>query len=123
MLCRKFLMYLRSWRTWIFIAYIALIVYLSSRTASELSILSFLWRYDKIIHFVEYLGAGFLMINMLMVKPLTKLHWQFAFIFLFIFPIIDEMLQHYTPNRIPDPYDALIDILGGLFGAYIRKKI
>ena len=117
------MIYLRSWRTWAFMLYIILIIYISSRTASELSILSFFWRYDKLIHFLEYLGLGFLMVNMLMLQSLKNTHWKFAVVFLFLFPILDETLQHYTPNRIPDIYDAVVDIFGGFFGAYIRKKI
>ena len=117
------MIYIRSWRTWVFILYIALIIYISSRTSNELSQFYFLWKYDKIIHYLEYLGVGFLMINMLMIHPLKRTHWQFAFIFLLLFPIADEILQHYTPNRIPDLYDALVDMFGGLSGAFIRKKI
>tara|TARA_Y100000588_G_C14235278_1_gene916987 strand:- start:42 stop:401 length:360 start_codon:yes stop_codon:yes gene_type:complete len=117
------MIYFKSWRTWAFMLYILLIIYISSRTANELNSFYFLWKYDKVIHFMEYLGAGFLMINMLMIQPLKKAHWRFAILFLLLFPIIDEMLQYYTPNRIPDIYDAIVDMAGGLFGAYVRKKI
>ena len=117
------MIYIRSWRTWIFMLYIILIIYISSRTGNELSSFYYLWKYDKIIHFLEYLGVGFLLINMLMIQPFKKKHWRFAIMFLLLFPIIDEMLQHFTPNRIPDIYDAIVDVFGGLFGAYIRRKI
>ena len=119
----NFTIYLKSWRTWIFIGYIILIVYLSLTPADELGWFSKLWKYDKIVHFTEYLGVGFLMINMLLIKPLTKSHWRFALIFLVIFPIFDELLQHYSPGRIPDVYDCIFDICGGYVGAYIRKNI
>ena len=118
-----FTVYLKSWRTWIFIGYIILIVYLSLTPADELGWFSKLWKYDKIVHFTEYLGVGFLMINMLLIKPLRKSHWRFALIFLVIFPIFDELLQHYSPGRIPDVYDCIFDICGGYAGAYIRKNI
>ena len=118
-----FTIYLKSWRTWIFIGYIILIVYLSLTPADELGWFSKLWKYDKIVHFTEYLGVGFLMINMLLIKPLRKSHWRFALIFLVIFPIFDELLQHYSPGRIPDVYDCIFDIFGGYAGAYIRKII
>ena len=114
-------MYLKSWRTWIFLLYIAIIMYISSRSTNELQWAVFLWQYDKIVHFIEYLGMGFLMINMLMIKPLRKVDWKFACIFILIFPVFDELLQYYTPNRIPDVYDAITDICGGFVGAYFRK--
>jgi len=75
------------------------------------------------VHFTEYLVVGFLMINMLMIQPLKKKHWQFAIIFLLLFPLFDELLQYYTPRRIPDIYDGIADICGGFLGAYIRKII
>ena len=115
--------YLKSWRTWLFISYIGLVIYLSLTPGNELRWFSKLWKYDKVVHFTEYLGVGFLMINMLLIKPLRKSHWRFALIFLVIFPIFDELLQHYSPGRIPDVYDCIFDICGGYAGAYIRKII
>ena len=75
------------------------------------------------MHFIEYLGMGFLLINALKINPLQKSHWKFALLFLFIFPIIDESLQYFSPQRIPDVIDGIVDILGGLTGAYLRKYI
>ncbi len=116
-------MYLKSWRTWIFLSYISLVIYLSLTPGGELGWFLKLWKYDKVVHFGEYLVMGFLMINMLMIQPLKQAHWKFALIFLFFFPIIDELLQFYTPTRIPDIYDGIFDLCGGYIGAYIRKII
>ena len=116
-------LYLKSWPTWLFLGYISLVMYLSMMPGDELGWFSKLWKYDKVVHFTEYLGVGFLMINMLMIQPLKKVHWQFAIIFLLLFPLFDELLQHFTPRRIPDIYDGIADICGGFLGAYIRKII
>jgi VanZ family protein len=116
-------MYLKSCRTWIFLGYICLVIYFSITPGDELSWFSKLWKYDKAVHFGEYLVMGFLMLNMLMIKPLKQVHWQFALLFLLLFPLFDEMLQFYTPRRIPDIYDGICDVCGGLVGAYIRKNI
>ena len=89
----------------------------------ELNWFAKLWKFDKIIHFTEYLGVGFLMINMLMIQPLRKVHWRLAMVFLLLFPLFDELLQYYTPRRIPDIYDGIADICGGFIGAYLRKII
>ena len=115
--------YLKSSRTWLFLGYISIVIYLSLTSGDELFWFSKLWKYDKLIHFIEYLGVGFLMINMLMVEPLEKRHWKFAIIFLLIFPVLDELLQYFTPSRIPDIYDGIFDICGGFMGAYFRKII
>ena len=120
---KKFTIYLKSWRTLLFLGYITLILYFTMVPGAELSWFSKLWRYDKVVHFTEYLGVGFLMINMLMIQPLTKFHWKLAFIFLLLFPLFDELIQNYIPGRIPDIYDGICDICGGFVGAYIRKII
>ena len=115
--------YIKSLRTWLFLGYIILVMYLSMTPGNELTWFAKLWKFDKIVHFVEYLGVGFLMINMLMIQPLKKIHWQCAMLFLLLFPLFDELLQFYTPRRIPDIYDGIADICGGFIGAYLRKII
>ena len=114
-------MYFKSCRTWIFIIYLSIVICLSIRSGDEFNFCSQLWKYDKIVHFVEYLGVGFLLINALKIRPLSKSQWFYAVLFLFLFPIFDELLQYYTPRRIPDIYDAVADVFGGLIGAYIRR--
>ena len=116
-------MYIKSWRTWLFLSYIFIVLYLSAKPNDELAWFSQLWKYDKVVHFIEYLGMGFLLINAMKIQPLNNTHWKFAILFLFIFPIIDESVQYYAPHRIPDIIDGIFDILGGLTGAYIRKYI
>ena len=69
-------MYIKSWRTWLFLSYIFMILYLSGKSSDELGWLSQLWKYDKAVHFLEYLGVGFLLINALKIKPLKTIHWK-----------------------------------------------
>ena len=114
-------MYIKSWQTWLFIFYISLVLYLSTTSVDNPGWFSQLWKFDKIVHFVEYLGVGFLLINALKIQPIRKLHWKFVFLFLFLFPIFDELLQYLTPRRIPDIMDCVADVIGGLTGAYLRK--
>ena len=116
-------MYIKSLKTWIFISYVVLVLYFSAQPGNNISWFSQLWKYDKIVHFMEYLGIGFLLINALKIKPLKKMEWNFAILFLLVFPVIDELLQHFTPTRIPDVLDGVADILGGLTGAYLRKYL
>ena len=114
-------MLLTSPRTWLFIIYLCTIVYLSATPSNELGYFSFIWRYDKYIHFIEYLILGFLLVNALMINAMSKLDWIAVIAFIIIFPIIDETVQRFTPGRIPDVIDGIADILGGLIGIYIRR--
>ena len=114
-------MYIKSWKTWLFLSYIFIVLYLSAKPGDELCWISLLWKYDKVVHFIEYLGVGFLLINAMKIQPLRQTHWKYAVYFLLIFPIFDEVLQYFIPTRIPDIIDVIVDILGGLTGAYIRK--
>jgi len=66
---------------------------------------------------------GFLLVNALKIQPLRQSYWKFVILFLLLFPIIDEVLQHFTPTRIPDIMDGVADVCGGLTGAYLRKYI
>ena len=100
-----------------------MILYLSGTPLDGLGWFSQIWKYDKVVHFLEYLGVGFLLINAMKIKPITTKYWNMAIIFLLIFPIFDELLQYYTPTRIPDIMDGIVDIFGGLTGAYFRKHI
>ena len=84
---------------------------------------SFIWRYDKYVHFFEYLILGFLLVNALMINPLDNYSWVAVIAFIIIFPIIDETVQHFTPGRIPDVMDGIADISGGLVGIYLRRLL
>jgi len=100
-----------------------MVLYGSTQQGNNISWLSQLWKYDKLVHYLEYLGMGFLLINALKIHPLKQSQWKLSILFLLLFPIVDEMLQHFTPNRIPDILDVIADYCGGLTGAYLRKYI
>ena len=108
-------------RTWLFIFYLCTIVYLSATPSDELGYFSFIWRYDKYVHFFEYLILGFLLVNALIINPMSKSDWIAVIAFIIIFPIIDETVQRFTPGRIPYVIDGITDIAGGLTGAYCRR--
>ena len=79
---------------------------------------AFLWKYDKYIHFFEFLILGFLILNIF--KPAYNTYKNFyAFLFLLLFALIDEGIQFYIPGRIPDLYDLIFDVLGGTVGIII----
>jgi VanZ family protein len=82
---------------------------------------SSIWKYDKYVHFFEYLILGFLLVNALLVNPMSRSDWMSVIAFIIIFPIIDETVQRFTPGRIPDVMDGIADISGGLVGTYLRR--
>ena len=43
--------------------------------------------------------------------------------FLLLFPILDECIQFYTPYRISDVKDGIVDIIGGFTGSYVRRLL
>tara|TARA_B100000945_G_C20319292_1_gene566840 strand:- start:599 stop:949 length:351 start_codon:yes stop_codon:yes gene_type:complete len=116
------MIYLLSKRTWILIFYVLLIIFLSTQQFNASKTIS-LFRFDKIVHFFEYMVLGFLMINMLTINRMSKTKWYLSILFFLIFPAIDEFLQSFIPNRTPDIYDYYADILGCFVGAYIRNNI
>ena len=116
-------MLLTSSRTWLFIFYLCTIVYLSAIPSNELGYFSFIWRYDKYVHFFEYLILGFLLVNALMINPMRRSDWVSVIAFIIIFPIIDETVQRFTLGRIPDVMDGIADISGGLIGTYLRRLL
>ena len=112
--------YLKSYRTWLFLIYSLIVILLSMTPGKQFSLFANLWKYDKIIHFIEYFGLGFLFVNMLMIQPVDKKMKCYIVIFILLFPILDEALQYFTPNRISDINDAVVDIFGATLGSYIR---
>ena len=114
-------MLITSPRIWLLILYLCAMIFLSATPSNELGYFSFIWKYDKYVHFFEYFILGFLLVNTLMINPMSKSDWIAVIIFITIFPIIDETVQRYTPGRIPDVIDGIADISGGLIGIYLRR--
>ena len=117
------MIYYKSTRTWLFLLYVLIIISLSLTSGSQFNLLNNLWKYDKIIHFIEYFGFGFLLINMFMIAPLTREIKILLILLLLIFPFIDESIQSFTPSRISDINDAIVDVIGGLIGSYVRLNV
>ncbi len=70
---------------------------------------------DKLIHCVEYLVLGFLLIRWL-TSDFDSFTWKkYAAIVLLIGALCamtDELYQNLTPNRTPDFYDWCLDFVG-----------
>jgi len=115
-------MSVKSHKTWLLLFYILVMIYISLKPGDELMFKK-IWKYDKVIHFIEYFFLGFLFLNAMNEKGMNSSSWMITISFILVFPIIDELIQFYTPTRVSDKYDVLADIIGGLFGLYFRNRI
>ncbi|NOZ09088.1 MAG: hypothetical protein GXO91_09495 [FCB group bacterium] len=115
----RLLLPLKSYKTWLFIGYALLVLFISSLEASQLPKVRFLMHNDKIVHFFEYLIFGFLLINAMENGDKSFKIRLAALLIIFIFPIFDEILQSFVPGRFPEFLDGITDIIGGSFGYII----
>ena len=108
---------LKSYRQWLLFSYIILMVSNSLFTffSSE-----GIWRYDKIIHFLQYFILGILLFHVMYEKPFTKKKMLYYIGFISLVPLIDESMQFFSElwghKRIPSIYDALADYAGCYVG-------
>jgi len=96
--------------------YCILIFYLSSR--SKINIPIHKANIDKILHFLEYAILGILSFRAFY-NIRKKL--DLPIIFIIFYSISDELHQSFIPGRDASFYDALADILGGIFGIIFFK--
>ena len=113
-------MYLTSYRFWILIIYICIIIVVSSVPSSQMRSISIIWEYDKYVHFFEYFVFGYLLLNAFMISELNWGKWIVLFSSILLLPVLDESVQYFTPGRVADIYDGLADIAGGLSGLFFR---
>ena len=104
----------KSKSLWLFISYLLLLV---CNSFLSLSIIPYkdIWKYDKLIHFSEYLILGILYLNALYHQNF-KIKMLYPILFISSIPIIDESIQIFVPNRIASVYDAFFDYLGCYIG-------
>ena len=111
----------KSKRFCLFISYLSLLIGNSFFSFANLSIKN-LWKYDKLIHFVEYFILGFLLFNVLFEKSFTKKDLSYYMFFITLVPVIDESIQFFTPYRVPSLYDLLADYFGAYLGCFLYYK-
>ena len=98
----------KSKRVWLFISYLSLLIGNSFFSFANLSIKN-LWKYDKLIHFVEYFILGFLLFNVLFEKSFTKKDLSYYILFITLVPVIDEstyllrLLEHVVRLLLESP--------------------
>jgi len=109
------------------ILYAGLIIYISSIPNLRPPNIS-LFKYDKLVHFLEYAVFAFLIYrSFLHLIPPRKFKFviYFSLVFLALFAFFDEYFQAHIPGRDSDILDAIADILGGfllIIILHIRHK-
>ena len=114
----------RLYQKLIFLFYVILVITISTLPSSVIKI-GQLWKYDKIIHFTEYLILGFLFLNCF--SPfdyLPKVVFTTIF-FVILFSGIDEFIvqKYFANSRVPDYFDWIADIFGASSGIGLRYFI
>ena len=77
-----------------------------------------IWKYDKLIHFIEFFILGFLFINAIIDTDLNINKFLIGIFILTLIPTVDEGLQYIfdIPGRVPELYDFVVDIIGEYCG-------
>ena len=80
-----------------------------------------LWKWDKVIHFVEFFILGYLFVNAIIDKQFRNCNFLIGILILTLIPIVDEGLQYVFdfPGRVADFYDLVVDIIGAYCGALL----
>ena len=104
-----------------FIFYVILVITVSSLPSSMIKIGS-MWKYDKFIHFIEYLILGFLFLNCLSPFDYIPKVLISIIILVIIFGGVDEFIvqKYMAKYRYPDYLDWIMDILGASTGIVFR---
>ena len=93
--------------------YYIIIIILSMINYNELENLRFLYKYDKIIHFMQYFFLIFFFINIFHIKTNIKNFFVILF-FIIVSSFLIEFVQSYIPGRDSNIIDTVYDIFGGV---------
>ena len=113
---------LKSHRPWLVIIY--LIVMFSNSIFSFIYVpIENIWKYDKVIHFIEFFILGVLLLYALYENPISNKNLISTLLVMSIIPILDESIQFLSPHRVSSIYDALADYLGFYSGCSLYHFI
>ena len=105
------------------VGFFALILAVSSIPAQSMPKAPELWRWDKLIHGLEYAVAATLLFRAMQRGPnrLARMPTLFRFLICLIFcssfGVFDELYQGTVAGRSSSPYDMLADIAGATFAS------
>lgn len=74
------------------------------------------WYMTFVIHFIEYLGFGFIVLIAVKGNKTLRNPFLFAIAVCILYGFSDEFHQYFVPNRIADIRDVFFDSLGSVVG-------
>jgi len=101
-------------------AYMALVFYLSHKPSIPVPPL--FENQDKVFHFLEYLGLGFLFASCTPSDTSLRRRFWLAFVLASVYGVTDELHQSFVPGRDCSAADWLADTAGGWAGAWLFLK-
>lgn len=110
----------RSFAWALVLVYMAVIFWLSHQPS--LPVPALFPHQDKVFHFLEYLGLGFLLANCGPRVATRRRRFWLAFALASVYGISDELHQSFVPGRDSAALDWLADTAGGWVGAYLFLK-
>lgn len=96
----------------------AILFLLLSNGSQEESFFSKIPHFDKLAHF-----SIFMIWTALLGLSWSQARIMVLFILLISFAVITEYLQSFIVYRTADVFDAIIDVIGGVFGYYLIKYL
>ena len=107
----------KSYRIWLLLFYITLMFTNSMFSFIDIPI-KHIWKYDKIIHYIQYFILGILLFHVIYELPESRSKILYWLIGVSVVPVLDESIQYFRPNRISSVYDAIADYAGFYSGCY-----
>ncbi len=80
------------------------------------------WYTSFILHFVEYLGFGFLLLAALRSRRVQRNPLALAVLIAVAYAASDELHQYFVPGRCPDVWDFIFDSMGSAAGTVINNR-
>ncbi len=81
------------------------------------------WYMSFVIHFIEYLGFGFIVYIAVKGNKLGRNPLAYAALICILYAFSDELHQFFIPNRIADIRDVFFDSLGSVTGILASNKL
>ncbi|MFH1789073.1 MAG: VanZ family protein [Candidatus Altiarchaeota archaeon] len=75
------------------------------------------WYTSFLIHFIEYLGFGFIVLIAVRGNKAAKNPLVFAVAICILYAFSDEIHQYFVPERVADIWDVFFDSMGSATGA------
>ena len=110
---------------WFPVLFYCLIIFIQSSypTLKEIPRIAYA---DKLLHFASYALLGVLFLRGFRSSKFgneNKLIMAASILLTGLYGASDELHQYYIPYRIGNIWDALFDLLGGIFGVYVYQAL